>query len=37
MQFAKRWQRFVQATMGIAILVGTGLLAHFYAPSPMMG
>jgi S1-C subfamily serine protease len=28
------WQRFVQAALGIAILVGTGLLAHFYAPVP---
>ena len=28
------WQRFIQATMGIAILVGAGLLAHYYAPMP---
>jgi S1-C subfamily serine protease len=31
------WQRFIQATLGIAILVGTGLLAHFYAPQPNDG
>lgn len=28
------WQRFIQATMGVAILVGAGVLAHFYAPTP---
>ena len=27
------WQRFVQAALGIALLVGTGLLLHFYAPA----
>lgn len=31
------WQRFVQAALGVAMLVATGLLLHFYAPAPDNG
>lgn len=29
---AKLWPQFVQGTLGILLLAGSGLLAHFYAP-----
>lgn len=28
------WQRLVQAAMGVFLLVGTGFVAHYYAPQP---
>ena len=34
---AKLWPQFVQGTLGIFLLVGSGLLAHYYAPPPPNG
>ena len=31
---AKLWPQFVQGTLGVFLLIGTGLLAHYYAPAP---
>ena len=31
---AKLWPQFVQGTLGVFLLVGSGLLAHYYAPAP---
>ncbi len=28
------WQRLVQVALGVLLLVGTGIMAHYYAPSP---
>jgi S1-C subfamily serine protease len=29
------WSRLVQGVMGVVLIVGTGFLAHYYAPPPM--
>jgi S1-C subfamily serine protease len=34
---AKLWPQFVQGTLGVFLLVGSGLLAHYYAPPPTNG
>jgi S1-C subfamily serine protease len=34
---AKLWPQFVQGTLGVLLLVGSGLLAHYYAPPPSNG
>jgi len=34
---AKAWPQFVQGIFGILLLVGSGFLAHFYAPPPTNG
>ncbi len=31
---AKLWPQFVQGTLGVFLLIGSGLLAHYYAPQP---
>ena len=31
---ARLWPQFVQGTLGVFLLVGSGLLAHYYAPAP---
>jgi serine protease Do len=28
------WSRFMQGVLGVALLAGTGLMAHYYAPPP---
>jgi len=28
------WQRFMQGVLGVLLLVGTGVMAHYYAPPP---
>jgi S1-C subfamily serine protease len=33
-QLVETWQRFVQAALGVLMLVGAGLMAHYYAPPP---
>lgn len=34
---ARLWPQFVQGTLGVLLLVGSGLLAHYYAPVPANG
>jgi S1-C subfamily serine protease len=34
---AKLWPQFVQGALGILLLVGTGFMAHYYAPPPTNG
>jgi hypothetical protein len=33
-QICETWQSFIQWVLAIGLLVGTGLLAHYYAPPP---
>ena len=34
---AKLWPQFVQGALGILLLIGTGFMAHYYAPQPNNG
>jgi S1-C subfamily serine protease len=34
---AKAWPQFVQGILGMLLLIGSGLLAHYYAPPPTNG
>jgi S1-C subfamily serine protease len=34
---AKLWPQFVQGALGVLLLVGTGFMAHYYAPPPTNG
>src|SRR5258706_15311896 len=31
-QVVETWQRFVQGFLGVLALIGTGVIAHYYAP-----
>ncbi len=33
-ELVETWQRFVQGALGVLVLVGTGVMAHYYAPPP---
>ena len=33
-ELVETWQRFLQGVLGVLMLVGTGVMAHYYAPPP---
>jgi len=36
-ELVETWQRFVQGLLGVLMLVGAGLMAHYYAPTDTSG
>jgi S1-C subfamily serine protease len=34
LELVETWQRFVQGALGVLLLVGAGVMAHYYAPTP---